>query len=89
MQPATVTERRAVVVVLDGRPVRLEERYARMVRWILALRPEMDACRTGRLELPFNGSSVGAYLGRSLAPSWLDEHAPTAGASAARRERVG
>jgi len=70
-----------VVVAVGGRPVHLEERYARMVRWLVALRGEMDGMRSGRVSFDFNGNSVGAGVEQRFGPGWLD----AAGAPGARR----
>src|SRR5262245_33991723 len=58
-----------VVVAVGGRPVHLEERYARMVRWLVALRGEMDGMRSGRVGFDFDGNSVGGGVEARSGPA--------------------
>jgi hypothetical protein len=65
------TASESLVVVLDGRPVHLEERYLRMVLWVLRLRVRMDGHRSGKLHLSYNGNSVGAGVEECYGPEAL------------------
>ena len=63
----------SLLVVLDGRPVHLEERYLRMILWVIKLRPRMDAAGTGELGLSYSGSSVAAAVRDSFGADKLEK----------------
>lgn len=63
----------ALVVVVDGQPVHLDERYRRMVLWVLKLQCKMDSSRAGKLHLSYNGNSVAGALEQSYGPEWLEK----------------
>ena len=62
-----------LIVVVNGSQVVLDERYRRMILWVVKLQRRLDGYRAGKLHLHFNGNSVAAAVEEAFGPEWLEK----------------